>query len=123
HRGALEAVGAEHGDGLGRVLVGAGGVVGDVGNRVDGDVDGGRLGDSRRAGHRVGEAVRPVVVGRRRVGDGVVGVDDHRAVRRTALCRAHRGALEAVGAEHGDGLGRVLVGAGGVVGDVGNRVD
>ncbi len=50
------------------------------GAAADGDVDGGGVGAAVAVIDGVGEAVRPVVVGIRRVGDGAVAVVDHAAV-------------------------------------------
>ena len=77
--GALERVVRQHQDVDRRVLVGGGRVVGDVGDRIDRDVDGRGLGHAAR-GHRVGEAVGAVEVGVGRVDDEVVGRVAGRAV-------------------------------------------
>src|SRR5207248_1962156 len=71
------------GHGQGRVLVGAVAVVGRHGgvvDRGDGEADGGDVAVGRAVVGLVGEAVRAVVVGRRRVREAAVAAQGQRAV-------------------------------------------
>ena len=91
------------------------------------DRDGRRLGDATTA-HRVGEAVRAVVVGDRGVGDRAVGQEGHRAVRalgdagqrRARVFKGVGGGTVGAGDEVGDDR-RVFVGAQVVGHNIGDR--
>ena len=119
----IVAQNAGRGDGQRRVQVGRIGVViGDrrVVHRIDGEMDGGEVGIDRAVIGLVGEAVRAVIVGIRRVKQRAVRIQRQRAMGRSGdQIGGQRVAIDigivAQNARHPDGQRRVFVGGEGIV--------